>query len=341
MTTKKPTILLWHGGNTYELYSELMRWKKAFEKKYSHLDTITFSESDFTQEITARHLSQAVQNGSLFSPTTFIILKNLLSAKKISPEIQHSILSFLKHPGENTFVLFYQTDEIQNIEVEKAITKLEKNGRATIKEFPLPKTPEMLTSWLAGYAKRNKIAIDMRALRLLITMTTDLTGFRARIDATALWSATQELMKLATFTNGRPITEADIMTQQTAVQHDELWKLVSSILSGDIKQSSAMLERRLRTVPAGSQPAELRTLLTLVSSQVKSMLAVKRLSGPALAQFAKEARWSKGREFMVKKQAEQLSEERLIHLQKKLVTLFETSILRPKLLKAEMELLLV
>ena len=342
MASKKSTILLWHGGNTFELFHELNRWKKVFAEKYSDLNTLTYSEADIANGTTVQQLTQSVQSTTLFGQrTTFIILKNILTAKKLTPEIAHAIENVLAKPSPDTFILFFQTEKIGNTELLKTIEKLETKGLATIKAFPLPSDSAALAAYIAGYAKRNTITIDLQTIRLLIEKTTDLAAYRAKVDDATIWLVMQELVKLHSYTGGKAITATAINELETTVHRDALWDLMNAILSGDAKKASLLFEERLSAVPATGQAAELRTLLTLLANQVKSMLAVKRLSGVALASFAKSARWSKGREFMIKKQAAALSEERLDALQQNILKLFSTSVDNPKLLKAEFSLLMV
>jgi DNA polymerase III delta subunit len=338
----KVTIHLWYGSNTYELYTELTRWKKVFSEKYSDLNTLTYTQENIASGTTVQLLTQSVQSTTLFGDrTTFIILKNILSAKKLSPEITHAIESVLTKPSPDTFILFYQSDKIENKELYTTIEVLSKKNKATIKEFLLPETSQALAMWINAYAKQKNINISLPVLKLIIQKTTDLETFHAKVDATAVWSVVQELHKISTYAGNKAITEKDVMSLETTVRHDELWNLLSAIIAGNSSEAAKMFESRLLSVPTQSHPAELRTLLTLLAGQVTSLRAVKLLSGPTLTKYIKDARWTKGRQFMVTKQANALSKERLTILQNKIVKLFDTSVTEPKLLKAEFSLLLI
>ena len=76
-------------------------------------------------------------------------------------------------------------------------------------------------------------------------------------------------------------------------------------------------------------------------SCVSQLLAAKRLSPTAFNAYAKKARFSKGRQFMINKQAGMFTEDGLKNLQKKTIQLFITSVTEPKILKAQFALLLL
>lgn len=341
MSTKKVTIHLWHGGNTYSIYEDLNFWKKSFREKYNDLNILTYSEQDYTEERSIKLLNHAVNSQSLFGETKLVILKNLLSTKKINPEVENSILSLLKNPSGSTFLLFIQSEKIENKEVHGAIEKLFKKGLANVKEYPLPLTTQTLATWLGGYAKKNSINIDQSTIKLLIEKSVDLGGFKAKIDTAILWTVTEELNKLHAFTGGKEITQKTVTTMETNVHHDALWDLLGALMSGNKKTAASLLHKRLHAMPVGSHGAELRTLLTLLSGQVNTLLAAKRLSPTAFNAYAKKARFSKGRLFMISKQANSFTEESLKSLQKKTITLFLTSVTEPKILKAQFSLLLL
>ena len=120
----------------------------------------------------------------------------------------------------------------------------------------------------------------------------------------------------------------------TGGEEFKIWEMINAFLSDKKEVGVKMLEERLNTIPEKSHEGELRLLLNLLSGQLKNLLLVKHAKNEKeLNDVAKKLKWSPGRIFMLKRQAENLTKEKLLLLEEKIILLYKTSTLEPALFK--------
>jgi DNA polymerase-3 subunit delta len=90
--------------------------------------------------------------------------------------------------------------------------------RARVSAFPLPE-PRAVPAWIAARARKMGLRLEPRAASLLA----DLVG-------NDTWALANEMEKLAAFSNGQPVREADVRSLVPAASELTIWDLLDAIV---------------------------------------------------------------------------------------------------------------
>lgn len=157
----------------------------------------------------------------------------------------------------------------------------------SVREFR-PLSARDVPGWISTRARAMKLEISPGAVRLLA----DLVG-------NDLWTLASELEKLATYTAGRAITEADVRELVASVREASIFALIDAVIARRPSVSLKLLRQLLAT---GTEPLQ---LLVMLARQYRLVLLAKELMATGLSPSAVAQRLSITSEFQMKKVIEQ------------------------------------
>ncbi len=178
---------------------------------------------------------------------------------------------------------------------------------ATVQEFPAPIAVGS-SAWIINHAKSLKINIEPNAANEL--------AIRLMGDTKMTLPVVQchhELLKLAAFTNGQPIT-IEVVQQLTPQDVSiDLFKLLDHIGNHQKSQAMHLLQRYYEASSEDEKALTIR-LVALLSDQVRNLLLTKqmqtqRMSDPDILQ---QTGWKSGRLFIMKKLSAGFRESQLV-----------------------------
>ena len=132
---------------------------------------------------------------------------------------------------------------------------------ARVKSFPRLKQSQ-LSQWIMQRVKEVGGSISPQAINLLI-----------RFVGNDLWIMASEVDKLALFTGGRRIEEADVRAVVSYAQEANVFAMVDAILESRAGAAQELLQQLLRQ---GAAPAQ---LLVMLSRQVRIIFQIREMRG--------------------------------------------------------------
>ena len=181
-------------------------------------------------------------------------------------------------------------------------------GKAEVRSFPLLKDSQ-LRQWIQQRVKAEGGSISAQAVNSL-----------ARLIGGNLWVMASEINKLALFTMGRSIEEADVQAAVSHAQEASVFTMVDAILEFKPGVAEQLLQRLLRE---GAAPAY---LLVMLARQVQMIVRAKELSRQRQSKMEIQMRLGLSSEFVMRKVFEQASKHPLGRLRRIYDKLLETDL---------------
>jgi DNA polymerase-3 subunit delta len=323
MADVKKQIFVWFGENDFAIHEQIRAWIDLFSKKYGSLNISSFDALDhgFSNVELARQIKNALQVDSLFGMNKLVILKNFLPLKtankrfKIGEEVLEQIAGSFEKLSETFFIVFAQNETpAVTSTIFKAIKKQEKNGKAEVKEFEMPKGRE-LAKWASQRAK--KFGAEMRP---------DAAEYLCAMVGNDLWQIANETAKLASYCLstgeigvGRQIEKADVQLLVKTGGNENIFQLLDAISNQDKRRAATLFQQQL------SDGAEEMYLFFMIAKQARQMLEAKLIveKEPHIS-WDELSRRMKVHPFVAKKTLEQIKKfdvDRLKELYAKLATI--------------------
>lgn len=271
-------IFFWHGENDYEISTKIAYWVGLFEKKYSNLNIIYFdlAESKQNKGFLA-DVKNALQVDSLFGSNKLIVFRSfIIPNKKIDEEVEELILRMLEKLAVNFVLVFIQKEKPDaRTKVYKKLVELQKQGKAEIEEFHLPKDAT-LSRWIMSEVKKNQAEIEPTAASLL-----------AATVGNDLWQLAQEITKLANYKRGEKIANVDVTLLVKGKFNDDIFQLMDAISEKNKKRALKLFSDQL---DSGANEIYLLTMLTRqfrILWQVKDLLKEQNMPSEEVAKRLK------------------------------------------------------
>jgi len=215
-TTTKKAIHLFYGENTYGSLQKLKVWQEQFIEKYGGETNVEIIEG---KKLVPAEFDTNLQTMPFLAEKKLIIIKNFLAEGKT--EEQKRVTDSLAKTPDFTMVIFY---EIKTPDKRTSLyQKINKMGNA--KEFTTP-SPAEVTKQILFEAKKSDIKISSTAALYLSTQC-----------SMNLWLVFGELDKLATYANGKEITQKMIDELVTPTLSSSIFKLTDALAVKKVKES--------------------------------------------------------------------------------------------------------
>jgi len=175
---------------------------------------------------------------------------------------------------------------------------------AKVKLFPLLKQSQ-LSQWITQRVKAAGGSISPQAVTLL-----------ARFVGNDLWIMSNEVDKLALFTGGRPIEEADVRAVVSYAQEANVFAMVDAVLEFRVGAAQELLQQLLKQ---GAAPAQ---LLVMLSRQVRIIFQIREMRGRKKSRADIQSKLGLTSDFVLRKawdQADRYSPARLREVYHKLL----------------------
>lgn len=248
------------GEETFLLHQQLKAWKEAFIKKYEgdfNVNTINGREMDVAEII------NQLEAAPFLGEKRLIIVEHLPEAPstkkndKVSKkdesreEAMKRLADFLETIPLSNVVIFVQPKPDKRKSLYKKCVQL-----CTVKTFE-SLSGSQLSDWVQERVKRYKTSIDIRSAEHL----TSLTGHD-------LWRIDQELMKLASYNQEKPIDRSSIDTLVVPTIEANIFHLTDAL---GIKDHRKAIHNLHKTMAAGEN---LRQTFYMIVRQFRLFLQV-------------------------------------------------------------------
>jgi len=255
-------LFLFTGEETFLLHQQIQAWKEAFRKRFegdlnlATIDGATTEESEIISQI---------ETMPFLADKRLIFIENLPEAAKASAKDSddkedeeekpakgaQKLLDYLEKISETSAVVFVQPKPDKRKSLYKKIVQL-----GEVKEFN-PLSGAALNQWIRQQAATYKVPIDPGT-----------TGYLVDQVGENLWRLDHEIQKLASFTEGRPITRETIDQLVIPSLESNIFHLTDALGAKDHRKAIQNLHR---TVAAGEN---LRQVFYMVVRQFRLLLQV-------------------------------------------------------------------
>ena len=309
------------------------------------------NENSGEQEKISR-LRDGLMSNSLFGSDKLLIIRNILFSKKIGahslecsksqpeqtesayrlkPELQHSIcsplirgaggvedgkekiiLKYLEDPQEKIKLFLIESNLDKRKKIYKGIFKLEKSGKAEIKEFLIP-TNFQFDNWIKKTVEKSGGEIEKEAINALaISLGRGLAQKdknKKVVQSYNLWEAKSEIEKLVSYCDGREISKSDVKFLVRSKVDMNIFNLIDSIGSKNKRKAVSLLNEQI------DNGANEIYMLTMFVYQFRNLLKVKSLLNEGRSSF-EIASETKLHPFVVQKSVEQCGKFEMDKLRK-------------------------
>lgn len=266
------------------------------------------------REATVQQLKQACETAPFLAPYRLVIVEGLLGRfdertgggrrgrRSDSEQESAEWTAFAEYlPGvpPTTVVVLVDGKLKKGSPLLRALSKA-----AQVQEFPPLRSAE-LVPWIESQAAQRGGRIAPEAVRLLA----DLVG-------PDLWQLTHEIDKLLTFTQGRPIQEADVRALVSNAREAGIFNLVDAVVEGRKTLALRMLEQLINE---GTEPSQ---VLTMLARQTRLVLLAQDLLAQGVSPSEIGPRLGLTADFALRKtlaQARTVSPQRAIALHRRLL----------------------
>ena len=180
----------------------------------------------------------------------------------------------------------------------------ELSAMTRVKSFPRLK-PSQLSQWIMQRVKAVGGSISPQAINLLI-----------RFVGNDLWIMANEVDKLALFTGGRRIEEADVRAVVSYAQEANVFAMIDAVLEFRVGVAQELLQQLFKQ---GTAPAQ---LLVMLSRQVRIIFQIKEMRGRKKSRADIQNKLGLTSDFVLRKaweQADRYSPARLSEVYHKLL----------------------
>ncbi|MSQ30214.1 MAG: DNA polymerase III subunit delta [Dehalococcoidia bacterium] len=235
-----------YGPDEFTAYEALSALKSELDTEGSLAANTTLLAG---RGLTPATLLQQASALPFLAPARLVVVEGLvtsLSGRRGSADAWQPLLDFvLLMPDSNHVVLLEPPPKEQGgrdvVGAHALVTALKRMPNVTVTQCAALKAwrgrdggPSEVETWTEQRARSRGIAIERAGVALLA----DLAGTNLRMIAT-------ELDKLAAYTNGRPITPADVETMTPLAREESMFELVDAVIEGRAAQALVMLRRVL------------------------------------------------------------------------------------------------
>ncbi|MFA5107792.1 MAG: DNA polymerase III subunit delta [Patescibacteria group bacterium] len=250
-------IILLSGEDTYRSRQRLIKLKNAFKEKYDPrgLNIVTLEGKTLTQE----NFNQAVATHGFLSTRRMLVIENLSDNKsKVVRETVRDTLSEL--PAEENIVILWEGKPGGEAKRKKKTEPLFglKPGKGVVIETFESLAGAKLSGWIKAECAQRRVTIEPKASALLIVLVGD-----------DLWRMSSEIDKLANYTQGAAITEADVVAVVRAQFDMDIFKLTDALATKDRVTALKLLDDQI----SGGTPV--MYLVTMVIRQFRILIQVK------------------------------------------------------------------
>lgn len=246
---QQQNLFLFYGEDTYSLLQRIRLWRDEFAKK--HGDTnLEILNGD---EINANYLNQAIETVPFLGEKRLIIAKDFL--KEGNGDEQKKFLAHLKEIPETCVLVF-----MENGSPDKRTAlfkKLKKEGQTV--EFPTPEGYE-LTEWIRKEVQKLGSAID-----------DDAASYLGSIIGGNLWALSNEIKKLSSYCEKRPITLTEIELLVNANLHHTIFQLTDALGQKNAQTSLNLLHNLIES------GEELSRIFFMIIRQFRLTIQIKDL----------------------------------------------------------------
>lgn len=181
---------LFHGENTFLIQEKLHLWQNKFIEKY-HSD-INCQVVEASSNIKAANIILEAETVPFLSEKRLIIIKDFFS--KASPEEQKEILKKIPQLPDFTVLVFGEFESLdRRTTIYKTIQKI-----TTVEEFPLLQSAA-LQDWIHKEIRKRNSQINPKE-----------SFYLGEIAGSNLWNLANEIAKLSSYCQNRPISISDI-----------------------------------------------------------------------------------------------------------------------------------
>ena len=297
---KKPSvqsehIFLFHGEDDYQTQAKVSAWTEAFRRKHGQNGIVTLDLRDSSDD-PIRAFEAALSSGGLFATTRLVIVRSLFQQKA---DLQEQFLGVSESVGSDVFVIFWESDPVRkNLKSYKKLVGWQKSGRARIEEFTLPQGTA-LTGFITKEAGKRSLKLIVEALHALVERVgggPDQLRSWSEAPSYNSWQIISEIEKLAAYSSGKPIGEAEVAALVGRTVDENIFSLTEAIGVKDLPRSLHKLDELLEA-SAGSLQEEKSQALAIVgalASQFSSLLILRSSvdSGESQAKIASQMNWS-------------------------------------------------
>ena len=330
--TKKinKNLHLFFGEDDFTIAEEIKKEKENFEKEFKNgeICEIDWNDGNLDEQEKMARLQNGLMANSLFGLDKLLVIRNVLffkktgthsleyaksqpeqteSAYRLKPELQSSngkekiILKYLNDPQENIKIFFVENNLDKRKKIYKEIFKLEKGGKAEIKEFLTPANFQF-DNWIRETVEKSGGKIEREAVSALaISLGRGLAQKdknKKIIQSYNLWEAKSEIEKLISYCDSGEITKSDVKLLVKSKVDMNIFNLIDSIGSKNKRKAVSLLNEQ---IDGGANEIY---MLTMFIYQFRNLLKVKSLLNEGMSSFeiASETRMHP---FVVQKSIEQ------------------------------------
>jgi len=240
-------IFCWYGENDFALHEQLKQWRSLFEQKFTALNIVNIDKATMNAKELIQEIKNSLQVNSLFGSEKLIILRNFLQKEK-KDEVTELLIDLLDKVSGPFFVIFIQTEKPdQRGALFAKLKKLEKSGKAEIKEYGLPKGFE-LKKIVKQMIEKKQGQFDEAAIDLIIALT-----------GSDLWQINHDIDKLVHYKKGKTIVKDDVKFLVKGKYNDDIFALMDAIGTG---QKSRALQLFRDQIDGGANEMYLFSMFT-------------------------------------------------------------------------------
>ncbi|MBU1039140.1 DNA polymerase III subunit delta [Patescibacteria group bacterium] len=240
------SIQLWFGEDQSLLSWEAQWWRNEFKKRQPDGLVKRLSYQTSLEQDLLLQLQQTARGGNLWSAAVYLELTGFLQTSSKTP-LAELLLEIINNPPQNLFLLLLEEGKVAWSKVlPKKIKALSALNKVKQRDFSVVSTSGRL-KWLNNQAKNLSVDLSVQSANGLLG--------RCGNDC---WRLSQELNKLAAYTQGRPVSLADIDLLVEPVFMDSSFALLEALAKRDINQAVAIMDRQFKS---GDSPQSLIGML--------------------------------------------------------------------------------
>lgn len=230
-------LFLFTGTETFLLHEHVSMWKEAFKEKHGgdmNINVINGEDAELG-EIVAQ-----VEAAPFLADKRLIFIEGLPEAPKTKnvdkvtkkdeerDKQQQKLIDYLEKIPESSVVVFVQPNPDKRKSLYKKIVQ-----HAEVKNFNPLSGPD-LNIWIKNRIQKYKTTLDTNTADYLISLT-----------GQDLWRVDQELKKLSSYCEGRPITKKDIDHLVVPTIEANVFHLTDALGAKDHRQAIRNLHRSM------------------------------------------------------------------------------------------------
>jgi len=253
-------LFLFTGQETFLLHEHVKTWKDAFMEKYGgdmNINVVNGEEAEIGEMLAQIEAAPFLAEKRLIFIEGLPEAPKTRNADKVSKKDeerekhQQKLIDYLEKIPETSVVVFVQPNPDKRKSLYKKIVQL-----GSVKEFGQLSGPD-LNIWIKNRIQKYMTTLDTNTADYLISLT-----------GQDLWRIDQELQKLSSYCEGRPITKKDIDSLVVPTIEANVFQLTDALGAKDHRQAIRNLHR---SMAAGEN---LRQTFYMIVRQFRLLLQV-------------------------------------------------------------------